>query len=161
MEESKFIAQNQSFYLAALTELAGKYAVWNLPKFCPLRVLAKCIHGRCLIKDTLQQNCLKKVPGNLTVFWVVLDTVPFSGHKHLGSQSLGLWLVLQELSIGEAVFFQSLKSSEAGCSSLIMKYVPSTLPTKLNIEPVEQFFFNIQKKSIHFHRAGKKDKFGA
>ena len=94
-------------------------------------------------------------------FWVVLDTVPFSGHKHLGSQSLGLWLVLQELSIGEAVFFQSLKSSEAGCSSLIMKYVPSTLPTKLNIEPVEQFFFNIQKKSIHFHRAGKKDKFGA
>ena len=36
VEESKFIVQNQSFYLAALTELAGKYAVWNLPEFCPL-----------------------------------------------------------------------------------------------------------------------------
>lgn len=36
VEESKFIAQNQSCYGAALTKLAGKYALWNLPEFCPL-----------------------------------------------------------------------------------------------------------------------------
>lgn len=42
-----------------------------------------------------------------------------------------------------------------------MKYVSSTLLTKpgeKSVEPVEK---NIKKKSIHFHRAGKKDKFGA
>lgn len=85
--------------------------------------------------------------------WMVLDTVPFSGHKHRGSQSLGLWLVLQELSIREAVFFRSLKSSGAGCSSLIMKYVPSTLPAKLNIEPVEIFLILKRNQSIFIELA--------
>ena len=47
--------------------------------------------------------------------WVVLDTVHCSGHKHCGSQSLELRLMLQELSIRETVFFRSLKSSGIGC----------------------------------------------
>ena len=55
VEESKFIVLNQSFCLAALTELAGKYAVWNLPEFCPLECLQNVFMGGVSSKTVLNK----------------------------------------------------------------------------------------------------------